>query len=72
MAKTIVKYRTFDDLMNEVKTDFFTYEMEGMIEPSQLIKIAQKVNYDLGLRIHSEKQRILDVVDGKVKLPDDY
>ena len=72
MAKTIVKYRTFDDLMNEVKTDFFTYEMEGMIEPSQLIKIAQKVNYDLGLRIHSEKQRILDVVDGKVKLPDDF
>lgn len=72
MAKTIVKYRTFDDLMNEVKTDFFTYEMEGMIEPSQLIKIAQKVNYDLGLRIHSEKQRVLDICDGKVRLPDDF
>ena len=40
---TIIKYRTFDELMDEVKTDFFTYEMEGMIEPSQLIKIAQRV-----------------------------
>lgn len=69
---TVVKYRTFDELMDEVKTDFFTYEMEGMIEPAQLIKIAQKVNYDLGLRIYTEKQKVLEIINGRVKLPDDF
>ena len=69
---TQIKYRTFDELMDEVRLDFFTYEMEGMIEPSQLIKVAQKVNYDLGLRIYTEKQKVLEIVNGKVKLPDDF
>ena len=59
---TQIKYRTFDELMDEVRLDFFTYEMEGMIEPSQLIKVAQKVNYDLGLRIYTEKQKVLEIV----------
>lgn len=70
--KTEIKYRTFDELMDEVRADFFTFEMEGMIEPSQLIKVAQRVSYDLGLRIYTEKQKILEIIDGKVKLPDDF
>lgn len=69
---TQVKYRTFEELMDEVRLDFFTQEMEGMIEPSQLIKVAQRVNYDLGLRIHTEKQKVLEIVNGRVKLPDDF
>jgi hypothetical protein len=70
--KTELKYRTFDDLMNEVATDFHVYHNEGMIEPGQLIKIAQKVNYDLGLRIHKTKERVLEIENGKAKLPDDF
>jgi len=70
--KTELQYRTFDDLMNEVATDFHVYHNEGMIEPGQLIKIAQKVNYDLGLRIHKTKERVLDIEHGKAKLPDDF
>jgi hypothetical protein len=72
MANTFVKYRTFDELMDEVRTDFFTYEMEGMIEPGQLIKVAQRINYDLGLRINTEKQKVLEIINGRVKLPDDF
>ena len=42
------------------------------IEPGQLIKIARKCNYDLGLRINQTKEVVLEVCHGKVKLPDDF
>lgn len=70
--KTELQYRTFDELMNDVQTDFHLYNTEGMIEPAQLIKIAQKVNYELGLRINKTKEVILDLEYGKVRLPDDF
>lgn len=69
---TELKYRTFDELLGEVSTDFAIYNNEGLIEPAQLIKVAQKVNYDLGLRIHSTKEKMLEVQNKKVKLPDDF
>lgn len=69
---TELKYRTFDDLLSEVSLDFTMYNNEGLIEPSQLIKIAQKVNYDLGLRIHGTKEKIVEIEKKKVKLPDDF
>ena len=72
MAKTEIRYRTFDDLMNEVATDFVMYNNEGMIEPGQLIKVVQRVNYDLGLRINGTKEVILDIERCKTKLPDDF
>ena len=70
--KTETKYRTFDELLNEVSADFYMYNNEGMIEPGALLKIAQKVNYDLGLRIHGTKEVLLDIENQKVKLPDDF
>ena len=70
--KTEVKYRTFDELLHEVATDFVQYNNEGMIEPGQLIKVAQRVNYDLGLRIHGTKEKVLDIEKSKTKLPDDF
>jgi len=70
--KTELQYRTFDQLLDEVSADFVTYANEGMIEPGQLIKVAQRVNYDLGLRIHGTKEKILDIENKKVKLPDDF
>ena len=45
------KYRTFTQLMEDVSIDFSTYALEGMIEPQQLIKVATRVNYDLGLNV---------------------
>ena len=69
---TELQYRTFNELLNEVSTDFVIYSNEGMIEPAQLIKVAQRVNYDLGLRIHGTKEKVLDIDKRKVKLPDDF
>lgn len=69
---TSLKYRTFDQLLADVSTDFYSYNLEGMIRPADLIKIAQRVTYDLGVKIHTTKQCILDVEKGKVKLPDDF
>lgn len=70
--KTEPRYRTFDELLNEVATDFVQYNNEGMIEPGQLIKVAQRVNYDLGLRIHGTKEKVLDIEKSKTRLPDDF
>jgi len=69
---TELKYRTFDELLGEVATDFVMYNNEGLIEPSQLIKVAQRVSYDLGLRIHGTKEKIIDIENKKAKLPSDF
>jgi len=66
------KYRTFSQLMDDVSIDFSTYALEGMIEPQQLIKVAQRVNYDLGLKIHRTKQVIIDIEHGRGQLPTDF
>jgi len=70
--KTELKYRTFDELLNEVRTDFVMFDTENMIEPAQMIKVAQRVNYDLGLRINGTKETVLEICKRKVKLPDDF
>jgi hypothetical protein len=69
---TELKYRTFDELLGEIGADFVMYGNENLIEPSQLIKVAQRVNYDLGLRINGTKNVILEVEHNKVRLPDDF
>ena len=65
-------YRTFSQLMEDVSIDFSTYALEGLIEPQQLIKVAQRVNYDLGLRIHRTKEVIIDIEHGRGQLPVDF
>jgi len=47
-----LKYRTFDQLLEDVSVDMNTFALENMIEPQTLIKLARKLNYDLGLRIN--------------------
>lgn len=63
------KYRTFDQLYEDVSIDFATYTLEGMVDPAQLIKVATRVNYDLGLKIHKTKEVVLEIEHGKAKLP---
>jgi hypothetical protein len=67
-----LKYRTFDQLLEDVTIDLNTYALENMIEPQQLIKVAKRVTYDLGLRINMTKETILEVEHNKVRLPDDF
>jgi len=67
-----LKYRTFDSLLNDVQVDFQNLSLQNMIEPQQLIKVAKKVNYDLGLRIFKTKEALLEVEKHRVRLPDDF
>jgi len=69
---TELKYRTFNQLLEDVSVDFSMYALENMIEPQQLIKVVQRVNYDLGLRINMTKEVVLEVINSKVRLPDDF
>jgi hypothetical protein len=66
------KYRSFNQLLEDVSVDFSTYALEGMIEPQQLIKVATRVNYDLGLRIHRTKEAVIDIEHSKGGLPEDF
>jgi len=66
------KYRTFTQLIEDVSIDFSTYALEGMIEPQQLIKVATRVNYDLGMKIHRTKEVVIDVEHGRGQLPMDF
>jgi hypothetical protein len=67
-----LKYRTFDELLEDVKMDLPGLSLENKIEPATLIKIAIKSNYDLGLRIYMTKEVVLEVEKGRVRLPDDF
>ena len=66
------KYRTFDSLYEDVSIDFSNYALENMMDPAALIKVATRVNYDLGLRIHRTKEMVLDIEHGRAKLPADF
>lgn len=67
-----LKYRTFDQLLSDVAMDFEKFDIENMILPQTLIKVARRVNYDLGLRIYQTKEVVLDIEKGFAKLPDDF
>jgi hypothetical protein len=67
-----LRYKTFDQLLDEAMVDFQTYDLENFIEPQQLIKVAKRVNYDLGLRIFQTKEALLEVEKGFAKLPDNF
>jgi hypothetical protein len=67
-----LRYRTFDQLVNEASLDFEKYELDGSIQPQQLIAVTRYVNYDLGLRISQTKEAVLEVTKGRVKLPDNF
>ncbi len=70
--KTSLQYRNFDDLMNSVRSDLYTYDQDNFINPQELLKIAIKINYELGLKINPSVGKIIDVVNGKAKLPSDF
>lgn len=67
-----LKYRTFESLLEDVKLDLKSLVTDGSVDPSQLIKVATRINYDLGLRIYMTKERLLYVEKGRVRLPDDF
>ena len=67
-----LKYRTFESLLEDVKVDLKSLTTDGTIDPSQLIKVATRINYDLGLRIYMTKERVLTIEKGRTRLPSDF
>jgi hypothetical protein len=68
----LIKYRTFDELLADASSDFKKYQSLNLIDPQDLIKVARKVNYELGLRIQQTRERVLEVEKGRVRLPNDF
>jgi hypothetical protein len=56
----------------EAAIDFPKYDHADLISPAQLIKVAKRVNYKLGLRIFQTKEVVLEVEKGRAKLPDNF
>lgn len=72
MNRHNLKYKTFEQVLAEVKSDFEAYNLEDLIKPQHFIKVAKRVNYELGLRINKTKNIVLDIENGRAKLPDDF
>lgn len=66
------QYRTFDELLDSVRIDLRTYDLEGMFNPQELLKVAINVNYQLGLKINPTRSKLLEISGGKVRLPQDF
>lgn len=72
MAKYTLSYRTYDQLLSEIQSDFKKYYLEDFINPQEFIKVAKRCNYELGLKIFKTKEQVLEVEKGKAKLPNDF
>lgn len=68
----LLQYKNFDELLAEVLMDFKKWASNSMIDGSELIKVAQKINKRLGNKLRREKEVILYVEKGKVRLPLDF
>lgn len=69
---TEVQYRNFDELLESVKIDMRHFDLEGMIDPQQLIKVAIRINYELGLKVNPSRSKAIEVHKSKAKLPNDF
>lgn len=69
---TEVQYKTFDELLDSVKIDLRHFDLEGMIDPQQLIKVAIRVNYELGLKVNPSRSKAIEIHKGKGRLPQDF
>ena len=65
-----LKYRTFDQLMNQVNEDLHLYADNNLIIPRRYIETVRTVNADLGIRLNQTKETILQVKDYKAPLPE--
>ena len=74
MSNTVnnLKYITFDQLMASVESDIDKFTDEGYVNRALYIKEIRKVNADLGLKINTEREAMLEVKDYVALLPPDF
>lgn len=68
---TELSYRTFDELYDSATSDLKMYDLENMTTRFDLIKVAKRINSDLGIRITQPKHKIIEVSKGVARLPFD-
>lgn len=68
----MIKYITFDQLMASVESDLGKLADQGMINRGTCIKVVQKVNAELGLKIHQQREKMLQIENYKADLPEDF
>jgi len=69
MTNKHLSYRTFDSLMASVESDLTNMSDEGIIDRGKCIKIAQYVNEDLGLKINSIRETVVDIENYRAEIP---
>lgn len=67
-----INYRTFDTFMYDVADDLASLDDQGYINSDKYIKVVQKVNADLSVKINPIKETVVKVVGGRAILPDDF
>lgn len=67
-----LQYRTLDDLISAASVDLRNFYTDGIIEIGELIKVAQRCNYQLGIQINQTKETILEIEHNRTKLPNDF
>ena len=68
MKKELI-YRTFDELLSAVLNDMSSFDQEGLCDPQDLIKVAQRINKELSVKILRDKHIVLEIEKHKVRLP---
>lgn len=64
-----IDYRTFDELLDSVRADIPDYDIDNRIKPEQLIKVAARCNYLLGVKVSMENSVLLKVSGSQANLP---
>lgn len=67
-----LNYKTFDQLLAGIESDIDKFADEGYINRAIYIKEVRKVNADLGLKINTEREWMMDVKDYVGLLPPDF
>lgn len=65
----MIKYMTFDQLLDEVQDELELYDKNSLIEPSTLIPVITKINKELGLKVTEPRQEIIHFENYVAKLP---
>jgi hypothetical protein len=74
MGQTLTNYRykTFDQLLAGIESDFGKWADEGYIDRAQYLKVVRSANAFIGLRINMEREDMLEVKDHVALLPEDF
>jgi hypothetical protein len=72
ITKYNISYKTFDQLMYDIEDDLESYSDQGKIIRDKYIKKVQWCNSRLGLKINPEKETVVEIKNGKGKLPEDF